>query len=140
MKRIILIIVIVILIVCGIAGWIFLGPATGFKASKEIVYIRSNAAIKKAVLDSLKANRIITNETAFNFLSGRLDYWKNIRPGKYEIKKGSSLLSIVRLLRNGRQSEVHLVITKIRTKEDFARLTAKRFECDSTQMINFLNS
>ena len=124
----------------GIAAWIFLGPATGFRENKKYLYIASAAPTKKAVLDSLQKNRILNNEAAFEFLANRLNYWTQIKPGKYEIKKGSSLLDIVRRLRNGSQSPVDLVITKFRTKEDFARMVGRRFETDSTQMLAFLNS
>src|SRR5579875_1751216 len=140
MKRIVLIVVLLLLIVVAITAWIFLGPATSFDTSKKALYIRSTAATKEAVLDSLKKNKIISNKAAFNFLANRLNYWKNIKPGKYEIKKGSSLLSIIRMLRNGRQTPVNLVITKIRTKEDFARMIGNKFETDSLQMIKFLDS
>lgn len=91
-------------------------------------------------MDSLVKNKIITNETAFEFLSNRFNYWKNIKPGKYEIKEGSSLMDIVRLLRNGRQTPVNFTINKIRTKEGLAEMVGKKFECDSTAMLNFLNS
>src|SRR5215212_10035419 len=140
MKRILLFILFLVIIAAAIAAWIFLGSGTNFNSAKETLYIRSNAATKKAVLDSLKINKIISNETAFEFLANRFDYWKNIKAGKYDIKKGSSLLSIVRTLRNGTQTPVNLVITKLRTKEDFARLVGNKFECDSVQMLQFLNS
>lgn len=140
MKRIIFIALGVIVIAAGVAAWVFLGPATGFNGDKEYLYIRSNAATKEAVLDSLKEKQIITNTTAFNFIANRLDYWTKIKPGKYEIKKGMSIVNIVRMLRNGKQSPVKLVITKFRTKEDFARFTGNRFEFDSSAMINFLNN
>lgn len=140
MKRFILILLLLIVFAAAVAAWIFLGPGTGFSTPKENLYIRSNAANRKAVLDSLRINHIIENDNAFNFLAGQMDYWKNIRPGKYEIKKGSSLVSIIRMLRNGRQTPVNLVITKLRTKEDFARMVGKRFECDSSEMMAFLNN
>lgn len=140
MKRFFALIFLFIFIAAAIAAWIFLGSATGFISSKKNLYIRSNAATKKAVLDSLRANKIITNEAAFNFLANRLTYWKNIKPGKYEIKKGSSLLTIIRMLRNGQQTPVTLTIIKIRTKEGLAKIIGNKFESDSMQMINFLNS
>ena len=140
MKRFILVIFLVLVFAGGVAAWIFLGPATGFETKSENLYIRTGAATKKAVLDSLRKNRIITNETAFEFLANRMDYWKSIKPGKYEIKKGSSVLDVVRLLRNGRQTPVDLVITKLRTREDFARAVGKRFECDSAAMMDFLEN
>lgn len=140
MKKLLLTLL-VLLVICGaVAGWIFLGPATDFSSSEKALYIRTNASTKKAIMDSLTRNRIITNETAFEFLANRFNYWKNIKPGKYEIKKGSSVLSIVRMLRNGSQTPVKFTINKIRTKEDLAEMVGRKFECDSTAMLNFLNS
>ena len=69
-----------------------------------------------------------------------MKYWNYIKPGKYEIKKDASIFSIIRMLRNGQQAPVNLVITKIRTKEDLAHLVGNRFECDSLHMIRFLNN
>src|SRR4029078_100452 len=131
---------IIIIFCAAIAGWILLGPATGFSSQEKSLYIRNNAATKKAVIDSLVKNNIITNETAFEFLATRLNYWKNIKPGKYEIRKGSSLLTIIRMLRNGRQTPVKFIINKIRTKEDLAEMVGRKFECDSAAMIDFLKT
>jgi UPF0755 protein len=140
MKKLLLLFLFLVLIAGGIGAWIFMGSATGFSAKKETLYIHSNGATKRAVLDSLLSNKIITNSTAFEFLAGRMNYWQSIKPGRYEIKEGASLLSIIRMLRNGQQTPVNLVITKLRTPEDFARLTGNKFEFDSVAMINFLNS
>src|SRR5512138_1958055 len=98
MKRLLIFVLIVVIFCAVIAGWIFLGSATGFSSNEKNLFIRSNAATKKAVMDSLVKNHIITNETAFEFLANRLNYWENIKPGKYEIRKGSSLVTIVRML------------------------------------------
>ncbi|HEX8313739.1 MAG TPA: endolytic transglycosylase MltG [Flavisolibacter sp.] len=140
MKKVIKIGLAVVVVIVAIGAWIFFGSATGFSPDKEYLYIRSDAATKEAVFDSLKKNRIVTNQAAFSFLANRMSYWENIKPGKYEIKKGSSLVSIVRMLRNGRQVPVDLVITKLRTKEDFARFTGARFQFDSAEMLAFLNN
>ncbi|MBB1287208.1 endolytic transglycosylase MltG [Flavisolibacter sp. BT320] len=140
MKKLVWIVLIILLVGGLVAAWVFLGPGTGFKAKTETLYIPSSGATKASVLDSLEANNIVSNTTAFTFLAGMLDYWEKIRPGRYEIQKGSSVLSIVRKLRNGAQDPVNLTITKLRTKEDFARLTGSKFEFDSLQMISFLNN
>ncbi len=140
MKKLLFGFVLLLVVGAGIGAWIFLGSATGFSSAKQALYIRTNAATKQAILDSLTKNKIVTNTAAFSWLAGRMDLWKRIHPGKYEIKKGSNLLTIIRTLRNGRQTPVNLVITKLRTKEDFARLTGNKFEFDSLQMMSFLNS
>ena len=51
-----------------------------------------------------------------------------------------SLLEIIRLLKNGSQSPLNLVITKFRTKESFAGLVARKFEADSISLLSFMNN
>lgn len=140
MKKIIWAVLIVFVIGVAVSAWIFLGPATGFKAESEFLYIRSNAAAKQAVIDSLQKNNMVSHLSAFEFLANRMNYWDNIKPGKYEIKKGTNLLDIVRKLRNGQQTPVNLVVTKYRLKEDLAKTAGNRFEFDGEQMLSFLNS
>ncbi|MFL5773832.1 MAG: endolytic transglycosylase MltG [Flavisolibacter sp.] len=140
MKKLLVIILIILVVACAIAGFLIAGPGTGFTTPEKILYIRTSAATKEAVMDSIRTNKIVMSEAAFDFLATRMGYWKNIKPGKYEIKKGNSILTIVRMLRNGHQNDVDLVITKLRTKEDLAKLTGKKFEADSAQMMRFLNS
>lgn len=140
MKKLVSFFLVLIIVTGCAAAWIFFGPGTGFSDKKRALYIRSNAATKEAILDSLKENSLVSNPSAFGWLADRMDLWRRIKPGKYEIERGSSLINLVRKLRNGQQTPVNLVITKLRTKEDLARLVGRRFECDSAQMIQFLNS
>lgn len=140
MKKSIKIVLALFGILLALGGWFFFGSATGFTSRKETLYIRTDAATREAVMDSIRKNKIVSSISAFEFLASRMGYWDVIKPGKYEIEKGSGLLTIVRKLRNGQQTPVNLTITKLRTKEDFARLTGARFEFDSTHMIRFLNN
>ena len=140
MKKILLVVLLIVLVGGAIAGWKFFGPGTNFKESKKTLYISSKAATKGAVLDSINKNNILKSKGSFEWLAGRMNYWQTIKPGKYDIKKGSSLIEIVRMLRNGRQAPVNLVITKLRTKADFAKLVGNKFESDSMEMIHFLNN
>ena len=89
-------------------------------------------------MDSLTAKKIVNHETVFEWLAEQMNYWDKIQPGKYEVKRGTSVLALLRMLRNGQQTPVNLVIKKLRTKEDLARLVGNRFECDSAQMSAFL--
>lgn len=140
MKKLILIVLVLLVIGVAFGAWLFLGPATAFDENKRTLYIRTNAATKGAILDSLEKNNIIKNKSAFGWLATRLDYWQSIKPGKYDIKKGSSLLTMLRMLRNGQQTPVNFTINKIRTKEDLARMAGSKFEFDSTRMLAFLNN
>ncbi len=140
MKKYFRIITGIILLLLAAAAWIFLGPATSFSEDSKYFYIPSKNASKSSILQSLKENNIVSNAWAFDLLASRLSYWKKIKPGRYEIKKGDNLVGIVRRLRNGNQSPVKLVINKLRTKEDLASLIARNFECDSSQVMEYLNN
>ncbi len=140
MKKVVWAIVILLLIGVLAAGWFLLGPATGFSNDKKVLYIRTKAPTKQAVLDSIDKNDIVYNPKIFKMLASWMNYWSSIKPGKYEIKKGTSLFSLVRMLRNGRQTPVKLVITKLRTREDLARLAGNKFEFDSLHMLRYLSS
>jgi UPF0755 protein len=63
-----------------------------------------------------------------------------VKAGKYEIRKDMSLLNIVRMLHNGRQAPVRLVITKLRTRESLAALIGRKLECDSARTMHFFES
>ncbi len=81
----------------------------------------------------------MSGETWFNWASKIIGY-ERVKPGRYEIKNGMSLVNLIRMLKNGQQSPVNFVITKLRTKESLASRIGNSFECDSTQMIHFLNN
>jgi UPF0755 protein len=51
-----------------------------------------------------------------------------------------SVFKLVRMLRSGNHTAVSFVITKLRTKEEFARKAGNLFEFDSLQMISYLNN
>lgn len=136
-KKIILSVLLVILLVAGFIAWKFLGP-TVRTPEKKYFFVHTGETFK-GVRDSLASQKIISSETWFAWASQVISYNK-VKPGRYEIKKGMSLLGLVRMLKNGQQSPVNFVITKIRTKEVLASKVGNAFESDSLQMINFLNN
>ena len=121
-------------------GWRFFMTNTNFSEKSKFFYIRTGHANYEEVSKSFSDSNFIRNPSSFDFLANRMEVWNKLRPGKYEIRKGMSLFEIAKMLRNGRQSPVNLVITKIRTKEQFAGIVGRRFESDSLTMIRFLTS
>ena len=91
--------------------------------------------VKKELVDK----EFISSATWFTQASKLLKY-KNVKPGRYKMSSDMSIFKLVRMLRSGSQTPVNLVITKFRTKEDFARRAGNIFECDSLQVIQFLNN
>ena len=120
--------------------WIFLSSNTGFSEKSKFLFIRSASANYDEVFRTLQDSHFIRNSSAFSFLAKRMSLEEKIKAGRYEIKKDMSLLDIVRVIKNGNQSPLNLVITKLRTKEDLANFIGKRFESDSAAILNFLNN
>ena len=138
MKKIIGLLFLVLIIVGAYSAWQVFGPTVSAPADKYF-YIKTGSNYNE-VKASLESQNIISGNFFFDKIAGQLKYPQNIKPGKYEIKDNSSLLSLVRMLNSGSQSPVKLVINKLRTKEDLASKIGKNFECDSTEVINFLTN
>ncbi len=136
MKKIIALIL-VVLLVALFAAWQVFGPTISSPVG-GFLYIKtgtSYAELKK----SLDTAHIISNPWLFDQVSKRAGYHE-VKPGKYEISRGSSLVSLVRMLKRGSQVPVKLVINKLRTKEDLASKVGRLFEADSAAAIRFLTS
>lgn len=140
MKNVFRIFLAVVVILIAVAAWFVFGSATAFSGSHKFLYIHEGKNNKDSLLAILEREDYISNVRTFSFLADRLEMWKRLRPGKFEIRNGESALSIVRKLRNNQQSAVNLVINKLRTKEDLAKMIGRQFSSDSAKAAAFFNS
>ena len=122
MAKIVIIILLSLLCSAGIIALFTFGNGTNFSEKARSFIILENQTDQKSVMAILEKEHIISNNFAFSTLSSQMNIWGKIKPGKYEIRKGQSIWSIIRQLKNGRSAEVNLVINKVRTKEDLAKL------------------
>ena len=137
MKKLLGFIFFVLLIAAILITWKVFGP-TLKQPEGKFFYIRTGSNYQ-TVTKSLLSQKIINSTRRFDFVAKALKY-KTVKPGKFFIKKGMSVFALVRMLKNDQQSPVDLVVTKFRTKEEFARRIGKEFETDSVQMIRFLSN
>jgi len=139
MKKLFLLLLIVLLLAAIAGGYLILGPGTSFSSPTHDLYIHTGMNYDN--LDSmLRKDEVFAHPAVFKWLAKRVAYPANIKAGKYEIREGMNLLNILKMLKNGRQVPVNLVITKLRTREDLAGLIGRKFECDSTSFMRFLNN
>jgi UPF0755 protein len=138
MKKIALFISTILIILAFIALWILMGPSVN-ATNEKYFYIHTGDKYED-VLANLKEKKILSNYFSFDLLASYTGYKKQVKPGKYEISKGMSLFKLNRMLKSGSQHDVRLVITKLRTKEDFAKKIGSNFEADSLEVIHFLLS
>jgi len=138
-KKLFLLLLLLLLLIVAILGYFLFGPATTFSGSKYDLYIRTGMNFTE--MDAMiQQDGILSHPTVFRWLAKKSGYPTTMKAGKYEIHSGTNLLNILKMLRNGRQVPVNLVITKLRTREDLAGMIGRKFECDSTSFLNFLNS
>ena len=139
-KKLILGLLVILLLGAAFIGWRFFTSNTAFSEKSKYLYIRTGHANYEDVLQTIKDSQLVKNPGSFDFLARRMDLGEKIRAGRYEIKQGMSLSSIVRMLRNGHQSPVNLIITKLRTKEDLAALIGRKLECDSAAVMDYISN
>lgn len=132
------IILIILLVIGAIGAFIVFGPNTGSLKNGEYIYIRSGSTYN-TVMHQLDTGGYIREMIGFKLLAERANYPNKVKAGKYKIASGMSNYSIIRMLRNGSQTPVKLVINKLRTKQDFINFVSSQLEADSNTMKQILS-
>ena len=128
-----------LVILLGLLLYIFAVPATDF-SDKEKVFILTQPISKEKVLKELEQNSVLQFPQIFSIFYTVYGDWESLQPGKYAVKKGTTLFQFARMLKNSRKGVTKLVITKLRLKEDFARLISRQFLPDSASVMDFITN
>lgn len=136
--KIILFIFLLLLLAGVFVSWKIFGP-TVRNPHHRFLYIKTGSNYG-SVKDSLQKNGMISNTFWFDHFAKYAGYPGKVKAGKYKVNDGMSLYHLVKMLRQGRQVPVDLIITKLRTKEDLARKIGNEFEIDSVTVIHFLEN
>jgi UPF0755 protein len=140
MKKKLFYILAAIVLMALIAAWLLFGSATAFNEKSKYLFIRTGQDIQQQVETQIDTGHIIWFPAVFKLVADQAGVWETLKPGRFEIKKGTSVFNMVRMLRNNVQSPVKLIINKLRTKENFARLLGKNFSFDSSSAIHFFTN
>jgi UPF0755 protein len=140
MKKSFLIVFLIVFSAVCFLLWFTFVSTTAFEEKSKYFVIEDGATDKETVLQVLRNKHIVQNTVAFSIIANQFKIWSTIKPGKYEVKHGESLLNIARMLKNNKQAQVNLVINKLRLKEDLAKLISKNFMTDSVSVMQFLSS
>src|SRR6188508_467381 len=137
MKKTLRFVFLLVLILVLVAAWKVFGPSVTVPDEK-FLYIKTGETFGE-VREELASKKIISSSHWFDWVASAMKF-TSVKAGKYEIKKDMSLFELIRVLKNGRQTPVKLVITKLRLKEDLARKLGQQFEFDSLAAIQFLTN
>lgn len=92
----------------------------------------------RMVGDQLLRNKLLNNPEAFHWVSERMNYPRNVRPGRYIIENGMSTRELVTLLRSGKQSPIRFTFVKFRTQEQLAEYVDEKFEMTAGQLLEVM--
>lgn len=136
MKKIILLLAIGLVIFTSYTSFI---NSTHF--NKTQVYFDYQLPITASALgDTLVAKKILYEKWSFLVALKLTGIESKLQPGKFLVKKGTSLYALIRMLKNNQQATVKLVLNKVRTRGELAKLIATTFEKDSLMTVLFLNN
>ncbi len=110
------------------------GPGTRFEDESRILYIATGADLA-AVVDSLKRIEAISDERSFRFLCEQKKYGDRIKPGRYRVRRGTSLNALVNMLRAGEQEPVRVTIANVNTLYTLAGKLGRALEPDSLAFL-----
>jgi UPF0755 protein len=90
--------------------------------------------------DTLVSKKIIFDKHSFLLLAKVFKVEEKIKPGRYLVKRKTSLLDLIRMLRNNQQATVKFILNKVRTRGELAALVGKTFDLDSAYCASYFNS
>ena len=112
---------------------------TSFSASEqtEYVYVDEDDTVD-SVLTKLHPVASEHGLTGFSTLIRHTSYAKKPRTGRYAVKPGESVLTVMRKMKNGQQEAVMLTIPESRTMRKLAGALGRKLMLDSVQIAEAL--
>ncbi|OPZ95015.1 MAG: putative aminodeoxychorismate lyase [Firmicutes bacterium ADurb.Bin419] len=101
------------------------------------IYIDKEKNYEDVISQLKKAN--LPSEQMFRLLSERMNYYNNVKTGRYAIKDGMTMPDVIRMLRSGNQTPVSITFNNMRTKENLAGRISQQLMMDSIELLNALN-
>mgnify|MGYP000029437136 CR=1 FL=1 len=134
-KKILVIISLLGLVVCAVFAYniynaIFV-PNTAFQNDKATVFIATNATFEDVVSD---IEPLLKDVETFRTVAHKKKYSSNIKPGKYELKKGMNNNDLVNSLRVN-NLPIKLSFNNQESLESLAGRIATQIEADSTALV-----
>lgn len=128
-------------VIVAIGGW-FAYKTFADNVSNDFkdgyLYIKTGSTYDD-VIATLQKEKILNNISSFELLAKQAGLEKKIKPGKYKINKNTSNYDLVRMLRNGQQEPVKLVINKFRTQDDIIKFVGSKVEADTQMLRKLMN-
>ncbi len=139
-----LITVCILLVIAILAGyWLYnraMKPNVTTPDQKDFsLYIPTGAEFGQ-VKDSLYANNLIHDHSAFEWIADKKDYPEHVKPGRYILTNGMSNNQLVNTLRGGLQTPVKVTFNNMRDVKMLAGRIGTQIEADSASIASYLDN
>ncbi len=139
-----LITVCILLVIAILAGyWLYnraMKPNVTTPDQKDFsLYIPTGAEFGQ-VKDSLYANNLIHDHSAFEWIADKKDYPEHVKPGRYILTNGMSNNQLVNTLRGGLQTPVKVTFNNMRDVKMLAGRIGAQIEADSASIASYLDN
>lgn len=139
-KLTIILAIIAVVLISGIGfGFSLLNKKTFNKESVNL-YIYPGENYEKVIEKLEKSSVLGEKRTAFEIFSKVKNLKNNVKSGHYLIESNTSQKNLVRMLANGLQTPVKLVINKVRLKQDFAKKVAEQLMITENDILLAINN
>ena len=140
-QKIALILILIILLSGAFFGMkvykVYFSP--NVSGNEKYLYIKTGATAADVIKELISKN-MLKDPESFTEAAGKMELAKRVKPGRYELKKGSTNRELINKIKSGNQDAVKLKFQNIRRKEEFAGYLAKTLEADSLAFIKVLDS
>jgi len=104
----------------------------------QVIYIPTGSSYEQ-VLDTLESKFVIKNKKVLNWVARKKNYPALIKPGRYIIGNNLSYVSLINLLRSGKQVPVKITFSNVSTLNQIAGKIGRQIEADSSRIISFFS-
>ena len=135
--------IVILLLIGGIFGWgkyqeVF-SPNVPENLENELLQIPSNSSFHD-LTQLLLEKKIVNDTSSFSWVADQMKFKKPVmRSGQFKIKPGMSNVDLIRLLRNGKQTPVKVIINNERFVGEIISKIALLVEPDSLEFMSLVN-
>lgn len=126
-------------VIFGMAYYLFFAPNINMTGKVSYLYIPTGSNYDQ-VIDILRKNAFLENESTFLWTAQMLSYPNRVFPGRYRLNPGMGNLRLIHRLRSGKQEPVNLVLTSKRTKELLAHYFSQHLQCSKEELMEWMNN
>lgn len=138
---VVLIVTAVMVVACGVVGTWYISYKPNVKLDQTLTFYVHPGDEYEDVIDELCSQNVFKSQNTImlcGVLNKHFKMYNHIETGCYQLKPGMRNIEVVRMLYNGWQTPVRLVVNNMRLPEDFAASVGRQLMVDSLDVMNVI--